>query len=181
MPSTAARSRGVGRIYQQTFLDTYTKVAFAKFYTEKPPITAADLLDDRVLPLFEAHGIPLLRILSDRGTEYCGAPDRHPYELYLAVEDIDHTRTKTKSPQTNGSCERLHKTLLNEVYRVAFRRRWYPSLESLQGDLDEFLDEYNTRRPHQGRWCYGKMPMQTFVDGLELAREKHIAWTRAKP
>lgn len=94
MPSTAARSRG-GRIYQQTFLDTYTKVAFAKFYTEKPPITAADLLNDRVLPLFEAHGIPLLRILTDRGTEYCGAPDRHPYELYVAVENIDHTRTKT--------------------------------------------------------------------------------------
>jgi transposase InsO family protein len=167
--------KGVGRIYQQTFVDTYSKVACAKLYTEKTPITAADLLNDRVLPFFEAHGLPLLRILTDRGTEYCGAPDRHPYELYLAVEDIDHTRTKTKSPQTNGICERLHKTLLNEFYRVAFRKRLYTSLEPLQQDLDGFLEAYNTRRPHQGRWCYGKTPMQTFMDSLELAKEKHIA------
>jgi transposase InsO family protein len=167
--------KGVGRIYQQTFVDTYSKVACAKLYTEKTPITAADLLNDRVLPFFEAHGLPLLRILTDRGTEYCGAPDRHPYELYLAVEDIDHTRTKTKSPQTNGICERLHKTLLNEFYRVAFRKRLYTSLEPLQQDLDGFLEAYNTRRPYQGRWCYGKTPMQTFLDSLELAKEKHIA------
>ena len=167
--------KGVGRIDQQTFVDTYSKVAFAKLYTEKTPITAADLLHDRVLPFFEAHAIPLLRILTDRGTEYCGAPARHPYELYLAVEDIDHTRTKTKSPQTNGIGERLHKTLLNEFYRVAFRKRLYASLEQLQADLDGFLEEYNTRRPHQGWWCYGKTPMQTFIDSLELAQEKHIA------
>jgi len=114
--------KGVGRIYQQTFIDTHCKVAFAKLYTEKTPITAADLLNDRVLPFFAEHEIPLSRILTDRGSEYCGAPDRHPYELYLAVEDIDHTRTKAKSPQTNGICERFHKTLLNEFYRVAFRK-----------------------------------------------------------
>ena len=167
--------KGVGRIYQQTFIDTYCKVAFAKLYTEKTPITAADLLNDRVLPFFAEHEIPLNRILTDRGSEYCGAPDRHPYELYLAVEDIDHTRTKAKSPQTNGICERFHKTLLNEFYRVAFRKRLYQHLEQLQGDLDAFLDDYNQRRPHQGRWCFGKTPMQTFHDTLALAKEKLIA------
>jgi transposase InsO family protein len=167
--------KGVGRIYQQTFIDTYAKVGFAKLYTEKTPITAADLLNDRVVPFFEDHGIPLSRILTDRGTEYCGVPDRHPYELYLGIEDIEHTRTKTKSPQTNGICERFNKTLLNEFYRVAFRKRLYASLEALQADLDHFIAEYNAERPHQGRWCYGKTPMQTFLDSLALAKEKQIA------
>jgi transposase InsO family protein len=167
--------KGVGRIYQQTFIDTYSKVAFAKLYTEKTPITAADLLNDRVLPFFAEYQLPLNRLLTDRGSEYCGAPDRHPYELYLAIEDIEHTRTKTKSPQTNGICERVHKTLLNEFYRVAFRKRFYQQLDDLQRDLDAFLEDYNRQRPHQGRWCYGKTPMQTFLDTVALAKEKLIA------
>lgn len=167
--------KGVGRVYQQTFIDTYSKVGFAKLYTEKTPITAADLLNDRVLPFFEEHGIPLSRVLTDRGTEYCGVADRHPYELYLAVENIDHTRTKTKHPQTNGICERFNKTLLNEFYRVAFRKRIYTTVDALQDDLDLFVTEYNVNRPHQGRWCYGKTPMQTFVDSVAMAKEKQIA------
>jgi transposase InsO family protein len=167
--------KGVGRIYQQTFIDPYTKVGFAKLYAEKTPIVAADLLNDRVLPFFEQQAIPLSRVLTDRGTEYCGVPDRHPYELYLAVENLDHTRTKTKRPQTNGICERFNKTLLNEFYRVAFRKQLYTALDQLQSDLDAFLDEYNTQRPHQGRWGYGKTPMQTFLDSLALAREQLIA------
>jgi transposase InsO family protein len=167
--------KGVGRIYQQTFIDTYAKVGFAKLYTEKTAITAADLLNDRVVPFFEEHGIPLTRVLTDRGTEDCGAPDRHPYELYLAVEDIGHSRTKTKNPQTKGICERFNKTLLDEFYRVTFRKRLYASLDGLQADLDRFVDDYNTNRPHQGRWCYGKTPMQTFLDSLTLAKEKCIA------
>lgn len=114
--------KGVGRIYQQTFIDTYTKIAFAKLYDRKTPITSADLLNDRVVPFFAEHGIPLLRVLTDRGTEYCGRPERHEYQLYLAVEDMDHTKTKTRSPQTNGICERFHKTIKDEFYAVAFRR-----------------------------------------------------------
>lgn len=167
--------KGVGRIYQQTFIDTYSKVGFAKLYDRKTPITAADLLNDRVLPFFEQHEIPLNRVLTDRGTEYCGAPERHEYELYLAVENIDHTRTKTRHPQTNGICERFHKTMLNELYRVAFRKKIYRTLEELQADLDTWLGEYNEQRPHQGRWCYGKTPMQTFVDSVPLAKEKMLA------
>jgi len=167
--------KGVGRIYQQTFIDTYSKVGFAKLYSEKTPVTAADLLNDRVLPFFADHEIPLSRVLTDRGTEYCGQVDRHPYELYLALEDIDHSRTKTKRPQTNGICERFNKTLLNEFYRVVFRKQLYTTLETLQCDLDDFLEEYNTQRPHQGRWCYGKTPMQTFRDSVALAKEKQIA------
>jgi transposase InsO family protein len=167
--------KGVGRIYQQTFVDTYSKVVCAKLYDRKTPITAADLLNDRVLPLFEQHEVKLLRVLTDRGSEYCGNPERHEYELYLAVEDIDHSRTKTKSPQTNGICERFHKTVLNEFYRVAFRKKVYRSLDELQTDLDLWVREYNEQRPHQGRWCFGKTPMQTFLDAMPIAKEKMIA------
>jgi transposase InsO family protein len=167
--------KGVGRIYQQTFIDTYTKVAFAKLYDRKTPITAADLLNDRVLPLFEEHDIRLSRVLTDRGTEYCGNPERHEYELYLAVEDIDHSRTKTKNPQTNGICERFHRTVLDEFYRVAFRKKIYRTIDELQADLDAWVAEYNAQRPHQGRWCYGKTPMQTLIDALPLAKEKLMA------
>ena len=100
--------KGVGRIYQQTFIDTYAKVAFAKLYDRKTPITAAEILNDRVVPFYDEHGIRLSRVLTDRGTEFCGS-ESHEYELYLAVEDIDHSRTKAKSPQTNGICERFHR------------------------------------------------------------------------
>src|SRR6476659_4506878 len=166
--------KGVGRVYQQTFIDTYTKVGFAKLYDRKTPITAADLLNDRVIPFFEAHDVPLQRILTDRGTEYCGTHDRHEYELYLAVENIDHTRTKTKSPQTNGIVERFHKTMLDEFYRITFRTKIYDTIDELQADLDAWLVEYNKVRTHQGRYCYGKTPMQTFLDAAPAAREKQI-------
>ena len=166
--------KGVGRVYQQTFIDTYAKVAFAKLYDRKTPITAAELLNDRVIPFFDEHEIPLCRVLTDRGTEYCGNPEHHEYELYLAIEDIDHTRTKARSPQTNGICERFHKTVLDEFYRIAFRKRIYATIEQLQIDLDAWMAEYNQARPHQGRWCYGKTPMQTFVDTLPIAKEKRI-------
>lgn len=168
-------SKGVGRIYQQTFIDTYAKVAFAKLYDRKTPITAADLLNDRVVPFFDSQEVKLLRVLTDRGSEYCGNPERHEYELYLAVEDIDHSRTKTKSPQTNGICERFHKTVLNEFYRVAFRKRVYHSIDELQADLDVWVSDYNEQRPHQGRWCFGKTPMQTFLDAMPMTKEKRIA------
>jgi len=167
--------KGVGRIYQQTFIDTYAKVAFAKLYDRKTPITAADLLNDRVVPFYDEHGIPLSRVLTDRGTEFCGRPEHHEYELYLAVEDIDHTRTKTKSPQTNGICERFHRTVLDEFYRVAFRKKIYRTIDELQADLDAWLQSYNEARPHQGRWCFGKTPLQTFRDSLTLAKEKLMA------
>lgn len=166
--------KGVGRIYQQTYVDTYAKVAFAKLYTTKTPITAADLLNDRVLPFFEQQGLPVLRILTDRGTEYCGKAEQHDYQLYLAINDIDHTKTKAKSPQTNGICERFHKTVLQEFYQVAFRKKLYTDLESLQADLDAWLVGYNTERTHQGKMCCGRTPMATLEDGKRIWKEKLI-------
>ena len=164
--------KGVGRIYQQTFVDTYSKVANCKLYTSKTPITAADLLNDRVLPLFEEHGMSILRMLTDRGTEYCGKVEQHDYELYLAVNDMEHTKTKAYSPQTNGICERFHRTILEEFYQIAFRKKIYNSLDELQKDLDNWLFYYNNERTHQGKMCCGKTPMQTFIDGKKNWQEK---------
>ena len=167
--------KGVGRIYQQTFVDTYAKAAFAKLYTSKTPITAADMLNDRVLPFYQEHQVPLLRILTDRGSEYCGRVEQHDFQLYMAVNDIDHTRTKAQSPQTNGICERFHKTILNEFYQVAFRKKIYGTMEELQADLDVWIYSYNHERTHQGKVCCGRTPMATFEDGKEICREKTIA------
>jgi transposase InsO family protein len=168
--------KGVGRIYQQTFIDTYSKVAILKLYDRKNALVAAEILNDRVLPFFEEYEIPLLRILTDRGSEYCGNREHHEYQLYLAVENIDHSKTKARSPQSNGICERFHKTVLDEFYRVAFRKKVYSTLEELQKDLDLWLKEYNEVRTHTGKYCYGKTPMQTFVDSLPMTKEKMIGY-----
>ncbi len=166
--------KGVGRIYQQTFVDTYSKVAYCKLYTTKTPITAADLLNDRVLPFFAIQNVPVLRILTDRGTEYCGKVEQHDYQLYLAINDIDHTKTKAMSPQTNGICERFHKTILQEFYQVTFRKKLYSDLDSLQSDLDIWLSYYNNQRTHQGKMCCGRTPMETFIDGKKVWEEKNL-------
>ena len=156
-------------------IDTYSKVAFAKLYTTKTPITAADVLNDRVLPYFEQYDLPMLRILTDRGTEYCGRVDHHDYQLYLAINDIDHTKTKAMSPQTNGICERFHKTILNEFYQITFRKKLYADMEELQKDLDEWIDYYNNERTHQGKMCCGRTPLETLIDGKSIWAEKNLA------
>lgn len=167
--------KGVGRIYQQTFIDTYSKIAFAKLYTSKTPITSADILNDRVLPFFVQQQLPMLRILTDRGTEYCGRMDQHDYQLYLAINDIDHTKTKAQSPQTNGICERFHKTILQEFYQITFRKKLYTGLDELQKDLDEWMKYYNNERTHQGKMCCGRTPMETLLDGKRVWAEKNLA------
>ena len=169
--------KGVGRIYQQTFIDTYAKVAFAKLYDRKNALVAADILNDRVTPFFEQFEIPLLRILTDRGTEYCGKREDHEYQLYLSIEDIDHSKTKARSPQTNGICERFNKTVLQEFYQVAFRKKVYNSLDELQKDLDIWIEYYNQERTHSGKYCFGKTPMQTFLDSIPRAKEKMLNQT----
>lgn len=166
--------KGVGRIYQQTFIDTYSKVVHCKLYTTKTPITAADLLNDKVLPFYTSHDLPMLRILTDRGTEYCGKVEQHDYQLYLAINDIDHTKTKAMSPQTNGICERFHKTILQEFYQVTFRKKLYEDMETLQKDLDEWLNYYNNERTHQGKVCNGRTPMETLLSGKLIWDGKNL-------
>ncbi|MDR0286313.1 MAG: IS481 family transposase [Clostridiales bacterium] len=168
--------KGVGHIYQQTFIDTYSKVAFCKLYNRKNALTAADILNDKVVPFFDSQGIPLLRVLTDRGSEYCGKIEHHEYALYLEVEAIEHSRTKARSPQTNGICERFNKTCKDEFYSIAFRGKFYRSIDEIQLDLDEWVHQYNYERTHSGKYCYGKTPMQTFIDSIPLAKEKLIGY-----
>jgi len=166
--------KGVGRVYQQTYVDTYSKVAHCKLYITKTPITAADLFNDRVLPSYVSESLPVLRILTDRGTEYCGKAETHDYQLYMAINDIEHTKTKVRHPQTNGICERFHKTILQEFYQPSLRKKLYESVEELQKDLDDWLDYYNNERTHQGKKCCGRTPMETLLDGKQIWKEKFV-------
>ena len=160
--------KGVGRIYQQTGIDTYSNVGFAKVYAEKTALVAADFMNDKVLPFFDEQGMTVLRVLTDRGTEYNGLADNHPYELFLHLNGIDHSTTKVRHPQTNGCVERLNQIIQDEFYSVAFRRKLYSSLEEVQADLDTFMLEYNTKRTNEGKRCLGKTPMETLEAGREL-------------
>ena len=153
--------KGVGRIYQQTFIDTYTKVGFAWLYDRKMPLTALDLLNNRVIAFIEAHNIPLLRILTDRGTEYCGNPERHEHQLYLAIEDMDYTITKAKSPQTAGIVVRLHTRLLDKFYTMTFRKKVYQTIEELQEDLDIWMKSFNDDRFTYQKFDPNAMMMQS--------------------
>ena len=166
--------KGVGCIYQQTFIDTYSKVAVCHLYTAKTALTASHHLNSNVVPFFEAQQIPLLRVLTDRGTEFCGKAESHEFQLVLALNDIEHTRTKARHPQTNGICERFHKTILSEFYQVAFRKKIYTSLEDLQVDLNEWLDYYNKQRTHQGKMCCGRTPWQTMLEAMTIVIQKAI-------
>ena len=166
--------KGVGRIYQQTVIDTYSRIAFVKLYDRKNALVAAEVLNDKVVPWFEEQNVRILRTLTDRGTEYCGKRESHEYELYLSIEDIDHTRTRAKSPQTNGICERFHQTIQNEFYATAFRKKVYSSIEELQEDVEKWINEYNRERTHSGKHCYGKTPWQTFQESKHLAQAKML-------
>ncbi len=158
--------KGVGKIYQQTAIDTHSNVGFAKIYSDKTALTAADILNDKILPFFDEQNMSLLRILTDRGTEYCGRVETHPYQLFLHLNNIRHL-------QTNGSTERLNQIVQNEFYKVAFRKKVYTSIEETQTDLDEFMNDYNNDRTNQGKHFQGRTPMQTFQDG-KILYQKYV-------
>lgn len=158
--------KGVGKVYLQTAIDCHSRHAWARLYPNKLPVTAVQLMNNDVLPTFEAHGVTIDAVLSDNGREFCGREDRHPYELFLQLEDIEHKRTRVNRPQSNGIVERLHRTLLDEHFRVEGRRTWFETIAEMQAVLDAYLVEYNTKRPHQGRGMNGRTPYKAFVDGI---------------
>lgn len=160
--------KGVGKVYVQVVVDTFCSLAFAKVYTSKMPITAADTLYERVLPFYEALGIPVQAVLTDNGREFCGKPEQHPYELMLAMEGIEHRTTKIATPRTNGFVERMNRTLLDECFRVAGRQTWYITPGEIQRDLDTFLRYYNLERSHQGYRLRGRTPAQALREALTI-------------
>jgi transposase InsO family protein len=165
--------KGVGRIYLQSVIDCHSRYAWGRLYTSKLPVTAVHVLNEDVLPFFEQHEAKITTVLSDNGREFCGRPDRHPYELFLQLEGIEHRTTKVRRPQSNGFVERLHRTLLDEHFRIQGRKKWYETVDEMQNDLNQYLDSYNNKRTHQGRNMNGRTPYQAFTDGLSKI-EKQI-------
>ena len=123
------------------------------------------LLNEDVLPAYDAAGTRIDTVLSDNGREFCGRPDWHPYELFLQLEGIEHRTTRVKRPQSNGTVERFHRTLLDEHFRVEGRRTWFETVDEMQVALDAYLVVYNEKRPHQGRGMRGRTPARAFLDG----------------
>lgn len=159
---------GVGKVYVQVVVDVFCSLAFAKVYNSKMPITACDLLYDRVLPFYEQLGVPVGAILTDNGREFCGIPEKHPFELLTAMEGIEHRKTKIRSPRTNGFVERMNRTLLDECFRVAGRTTWYENIDQIQADLDKFMEYYNLQRSHQGYRLQGRTPAQALREALGI-------------
>ncbi len=160
--------KGVGKVYVQVVVDVFCSLAFAKVYNSKMPITACDLLYDRVLPFYEELGVPVGAILTDNGREFCGIPEKHPFELLTAMESIEHRKTKIRSPRTNGFVERMNRTLLDECFRVAGRTTWYENTDQIQADLDKFMEYYNLERTHQGYRLKGRTPAQALREALGI-------------
>lgn len=158
--------KGVGRVYLQSAIDCHSRYAWGRLYTTKLPVTAVHLLNEDVLPFFDQHDAKVTTVLSDNGREFCGRPDRHPYELFLQLEGIEHRTTKVRRPQSNGFVERLHRTLLDEHFRIQGRKKWYETVDAMQKDLDVYFKHYNTERAHQGRNMKGRTPYQVFTDEL---------------
>ena len=149
-----------------TVLDCVSHFVWARLYTSKMPVTAVQILNNHVLPFFEEHGVKVETILSDNGREFCGREDRHPYELFLQLEEIEHRKTKVGRPQSNGFIERFHRTLLEEHLRIKGRTTWYETVAEMQKDLDAYLETYNRQRPHRGRGMKGRTPYEVFKAGI---------------
>ncbi len=166
--------KGVGKVYLDAVVDTYGSYAFGFLHAGKLPEAAVAVLHNDVLPFYADRGLAVGAILTDNGREYCGT-EAHPYELYLALNEIEHRRTKVKHPWTNGFAERFHRTVLDEFFRVSFRTTFYEAVEALQADFDAWLAHDNAERPHLGYRNHGRRPLDTITDYLDSLREKSVA------
>ena len=158
--------KGVGKVYLHAVVDTYSSHAFGFLHVSKQPEAAVAVLHNQALPFYQERELVVEAVLTDNGREFCGK-DTHPYELYLELNDIQHRTSRVRRPQTNGFVERFNRTALDEFFRQAFRQNFYESVEELQGDLDRWLEHYNTERPHQGYRNMGRRPIDTINQYLE--------------
>ena len=154
--------KGIGRVYLHAVVDTYGSYAFGFLHVSKQPEAAVAVLHNDVLPFYRQLDLPVGAVLTDNGREFCGT-ERHPYELYLDLNGIEHRRTKVRTTKTNGFVERFNGTVLNEFFRITMRDRFYESVEALQADLDVWLTHYNTERPHLGYRNMGRRPVETVM------------------
>ncbi len=161
--------KGVGEVYLHAVVDTYSSFAFGFLYVSKQPEAAVAVLHNEALPFYSEKGLEVKSVLTDNGKEFCGG-EGHPYRLYLELNEIEHRTTKVRRPQTNGFVERFNRTVLDEFFREAFRRKLYESVEVLQRDLDGWLSYYNRDRPHQGYRNMGRRPIERIDEYLKSVR-----------
>jgi transposase InsO family protein len=158
--------KGVGKVYLHAVVDTYGSYAFGFLHTSKQPEAAVAVVHNDVLPFYQDLALTVAAILTDNGREFCGK-DSHPYEIYLALNEIEHRHTKVRRPQTNGFVERFNRTVLDEFLRPAFRTRFCESVDALQGDLAIWMAHYNAERAHQGYRNIGSPPIDTINEYLK--------------
>lgn len=163
--------KGVGKVYLHAVVDTYSSHGFGFLHTSKQPEAAVAVLHNDVLPFYRAHKLTVGAVLTDNGTEFCGT-EEHPFELYLSLCDIEHRRTQVRRPQTNGFAERFQRTVGEEFFATATRRKLYTSVAMLQADLDAWLVHYNRERPHQGYRNLGRRPYETITQYLEAVKKE---------
>jgi transposase InsO family protein len=154
--------KGVGRVYQFTAIDTYSSYAWAKLYTDKMALSSCDFLMHVV---HNRQEVSIKSVLTDNGTEFTThhASKDHSFERLLTELKIQHRLTKVRHPWTNGACERLNRTILEEFYQVAFRSKLYRSVDELNDDLARFIEYYNCQRTHHGKRTKGKVPAWLYL------------------
>lgn len=157
---------GTGKVYLHTVVDTFSSYAFGFLHPSKKPEAAVAVLHNEVLPFYRELDLAVEVITTNRGREFCGV-DTHPYELYLALNDIEHRCVKRRRTRTNGFVERFRGIVLSEFFGDALSRKFYRSLDDLQDDFDQWLKEYNTERPHFGYRNMGTQPLETIRSYLQ--------------
>jgi transposase InsO family protein len=151
-------------------VDTYGSYAFGFLHTAKVPEAAVSTLHTDALPFYAERAIPVSALRTDNGRECCGTP-AHPYAVYLAVNAIEHRRTKVRSPRTKGFVARFQRTAKEECFEIALRETFYESVDALQADFTVWLTHYNTERPHLGYRNRGKRPIDTVNAYLSVMDE----------
>lgn len=164
--------KGLGHLYQQTFVDAYCKYAIAQLYIKKDAETSIDLLSELVLPWYQSHELSLEQVLTDRGGEFFTETDGNSYQEMLKQHSIRHIKMRAyNGPEINGICARFHKVLMSEFYEPILRTKTFTTVDELNQALQAWLADYNQSRPHQERYCFGNTPEQTLAQSLHLAQK----------
>jgi Homeodomain-like domain/Integrase core domain len=154
----------MGKVYLQAVIDTYCNYTFGFLHTGKQPDCAVSILHNTVFPFYREHNLIVKAILTDNGKEYCGS-EKHHFELYLLLNDIEHRKTVIHSPSTNGFVKRFGQICTDEFFTPSSKNHSYQSLEALQADFDRWLLFYNTQRPNNGFPNMGQCPQEIMSKG----------------
>lgn len=157
---------GLSDVYVETVVDGFSGLAFAKIYPAENAMNATDIFNTRVAPFFSSHGMPIEQVLTTNANEYVGVPPIHPFETYLAISHIKHEQTRRSGQMHSPLCMQFFSVLQHEFFAPALRGRFQHTLESLQKELDTFLNAYNSARPSLAPGMNGQPPLRAFPDTM---------------